>query len=341
MRKSFMWIATAMSGVMIASVAQADTNQNGSANQQHATTTNMQTMRRNANGEMVPCPPHHVLTAEQRRLRAEAARRAREERQAAEEARLAEAQRLRDAAAQAQNDATQARTAAEQARLEQEARQRDLDAERARSAQLASILAERDRADELRRHRRNIVARGGGPLHYRPLFTFGFDGGVAGYAGNTNRQEAYVGGSWGARVGVDFADWIGIEGRYFGMANPLFAPNVGAGTLLTNGATGVVRLTVPTKWVQPYAFAGAGGYHTEVFRPAGSGDTNTVVAATGNRLAVPMGIGLNVPIGRVVSVAAEGTYHALWNLEDTSATTTVHEFTNGIWNGTAVLRFRL
>ena len=349
MRKSFLWIATTLSGLMVGGVAYADTNQDGTATSRHATTTNMQTGRTAVNGQSVPCPPHRVLTPEQRRLRAEAARRTREQRQADEEARLAEAQRLRDAEAQARtdaqtarNDADQARLAAEQARMQQAATQRALDAERAHREQLASILAEQQRLAERHRLHRNAIARGGGPIHYRPLFTFGFDGGVAGYAGNTNRQEAYVGGSWGGRIGVDFADWIGIEGRYFGMANPLFAPNVGAGTIVTNGGTGVLRLTVPTKWVQPYGFAGAGVYNSQVWRPAGSNDANTIVAAAGNRLAVPLGIGLNIPIGRVVSVAAEGTYHALWNIDDTSTTTsTIHEFTNGIWNGTAVLRFRL
>jgi hypothetical protein len=348
MRKSFLWIATAVSGVIFAGVAYADTEQTdrGADTRQPMTTTNGNSGNAQNGSREEPCPPRPQLTAAQRRARAEAAQRARDARQAEEDARRAELDRARDAetraqneATQAQNEATQARNDADRFRNQQAETQRALESERARSAQLASILAERERVAERHRRHHEVVIRGGGPLHYRPLFTFGFDGGVAGFANQSSlRDTTYVGGSWGGRIGVDFADWIGIEARYFGMANALFAPNAGTGTLITNGGSGVVRLTVPTPYVQPYGFAGVGGYSIATWRPVEG--TNQQVSARPN-LAVPMGVGLNFPIGRVVSVAAEGMYHALWDWDTLRSTTAPTPNMNGIWNATAVLRFRL
>jgi len=356
MRKSFVWIATTLCGVVFAGVAHADNQVDQNGTSQHrasATTMDTPSGQTRIGSNQVPCPPHHVLTAAQRRQRAEAARRARDQRAAEEQARADELQRARDAEAAARNEAAQARNeitqardaatqaenAANQARSEQAATQRALDAERMRRAQLAAMWQERERADAHHRAHRDVIARGGGPLHYRPLFTFGFDGGVAGFATDTTlRNSAYAGGTWGARVGLDFANWFGIEARYFGMANPLYAPTAGTGALLTNGVTGVMRLTIPTKWVQPYGFAGVGSYFTQTVRPI---ENQNMVTARNTNLAVPAGIGLNIPIGRVISVAAEGTYHALWDWDElrSSTTTTIHP--DGIWSGTAVLRFRL
>jgi hypothetical protein len=238
----------------------------------------------------------------------------------------AETERLR----REQAERAQARTAQLQAQTAQA-----LAKERAARLQLEAELVERERATLRTDERRGAVARGGGPLPWRPMFTAAVDAGVGAFGGQLLPREVYTGGTWGVRVGVDFFDWLGLEARYFGMANALYAPAVGAGTALTNGGSAVLRWTAPIPWVQPYVLTGVGGYHTAVQQ---STQSTAGVLRSQSYLVFPIGFGLNVPLGRYVAVGVESDYHVIVNTADETNTSWNQ---TGIWTGSAVVRFRL
>ena len=66
--------------------------------------------------------------------------------------------------------------------------------------------------------------------------------------------------------------------------------------------------TAPTRYVQPYLFFGPGWYWTSV-----SGSSQSDAAHPQQRVSgVPIGVGLQVPLGRGVGLGAEATYHRLF-----------------------------
>ncbi len=240
-------------------------------------------------------------------------RRARQERRDRLAAERADAERNR-------TDLENCRTNAQ--RLEAEAQQLRSDAERER---LAALERQRADADRIARLQQDLAVRvtpvavvqrrrGGGPNmdHHNVHVQFGLDGGLGGLTGPA-QNNAWVGPAWGARVGMHFMNWFGVEARYFGMHNdgydPRTGPNVG---LVTNEVSGLVRLQVPTPYVRPYALGGAGVAWTNVTVWNG-GNVQASTLRDSRSGVVPMGGGIDVPIGRRWGVGFEGLYHYFIN----------------------------
>ena len=172
----------------------------------------------------------------------------------------------------------------------------------------------------------------------RPYFNFGLDGGVGwagghGLAGFGNN----VGGSWGARVGVDILPFLGLDAHYFGMVNGSSAngPEGLGRAILTNAGYPTLRLTVPTPYVRPYVFGGAGIY-TQSLLTTGAA---TIPLRTTVSVGVPMGVGIEFPIDNFVTLGAEGTYHHIFNT-NFSSDITAHGGAD-LLTINALLRFRI
>ena len=101
-----------------------------------------------------------------------------------------------------------------------------------------------------------------------------------------------------------------------------------SGGFLGSAGTAVVRLTAPIPYVHPYVFGGIGYYD---FHLVGS---SASVLHSSSQAAIPVGIGVDVPLGYHLSVGIEASYN--WQInEDYSAVTA-----NGI-DGGDVTRFEL
>jgi hypothetical protein len=258
------------------------------------------------------CVAVHHYTPEQ----VAAMRRAREERRD----RVAREQAERD---QMRQDLENCRTRAQ--RLEAEAQQLRGDSERDR---LARAEQERAAEDAKRRDAARLSAneyytrhpgyylsrsRGGGPNSTHGVhLQFGLEGGVGGFTGPA-QNLAWAGPTWGARVGVHFMNWLGLEARYFGMWNNGYDPNVNSGVgVVTNEATGMLRLMIPTPYVRPYALGG-GGYAWNTVTWTNSANAQTSTLHDNRSAVIPMGGGIDVPIGRRWGVGFEGLYHYYTN----------------------------
>ncbi len=112
------------------------------------------------------------------------------------------------------------------------------------------------------------------------------------------------GASWGVRIGWEFTRWLAIDAHYLGLENSINAQysGWGSGRLITNAAMLELRLTLPTPYVQPYVFGGAGLYSMVV---SGNGTAFNNSFQPG----FPAGVGVAVPILYNLSVGAEATYH--------------------------------
>ena len=182
------------------------------------------------------------------------------------------------------------------------------------------------------------------PCRWRPRFNLALEGGVAftGVAGNSvfrsGEQGAGVhpGASWGARGGLEWLSWLGFEARYLGAYH--HNSNTGmadTSRVLTSAGIVVVRVTLPIRFLRPYAFAGVGVYVSSV---AMSGPV-TPADPTRVRAGVPLGIGLEVPIGWRFAIGVEATYHRLFGGETTSGAAEVSP--RDLVTTNALLRFRL
>jgi cell division septum initiation protein DivIVA len=287
-----------------------------------------------ASREGADCPAGCVAVRHYTPDQVAAMRRARDERRD----RLAREQAERD---QMRQDLENCRTHSQQ--LEAQAQQLRTDAERDRLARAeqerAAEDAKRREADRLARYNSSVYytrnpgyviqrSRGGGPNSTHGVhLQFGLDGGVGGFTGAAH-NIAYVGPTWGARVGVHFMNWFAIEGRYFGMWNDGFdanvQPNIG---VVTNEGSGVLRLMIPTPYVRPYAFAGA-GYAWNNRTWTNSANLQATSMRDNRSFVVPAGGGIDVPIGRRWGVGFEGSYH--WYL-DPNFTTQMGLNSGGQW----------
>jgi hypothetical protein len=189
-------------------------------------------------------------------------------------------------------------------------------------------------------YRRRTHIIGGGPLvdgagfYRRPMFTFTADVGGAGFGGNF-RNVVHSGPIWGARVGLDFSDWLGIEARYIGMFNKGVDTVSEASSLLSGGAA-QVRLTAPIPYVRLYGFGGVGFYHHNVVGNSIDRQNSPILNSTSG--GIPVGGGLELPITRYFAIGAEGgyTFYFSSNLTNNPATDQ-----GGFWNASGLLRFRL
>jgi hypothetical protein len=108
------------------------------------------------------------------------------------------------------------------------------------------------------------------------------------------------------RAGVELTRWFALEAHYIGMSNHADeSVSVGGSRgLFTNAVTAELRFTAPTPLIQPYLFFGAGWYSTSV-----SGASTRTQLTGSSELGVPIGVGLQIPLRRGVSLGAEATYH--------------------------------
>jgi hypothetical protein len=146
-----------------------------------------------------------------------------------------------------------------------------------------------------------VVALDGGVSHFTESGPFGFDTSVG--------SITKLGPSWGARVGMEIFPWFAIEAHYIGMSNHANdSVSIGGQRgLLTNAGVAELRFTLPTRFVQPYVFIGAGVYSTSV---NGSSESTQLTGST--ELGMPLGLGFGVPLAPGVNVGAEAVYHRLF-----------------------------
>lgn len=178
---------------------------------------------------------------------------------------------------------------------------------------------------------------------WRPVFTAAIEGGVSHFdeggpgkihSGFGNITTA--GGIWGARVGIDFFSWLGLEARYLGMANGVHDSY--AHDLLYATTAGIldVRIGVPVPYVHPYIFTGIGVYNVQLTGPAAN--RRDLISSTS--VGVPMGVGLEIPLNWHISLAAEATFHFL--VGESFANTTKDKIDGGDFSTvTGVFRMRL
>lgn len=152
-----------------------------------------------------------------------------------------------------------------------------------------------------------------------PHLTLALDGGV----GTTNESGPFgfntgvgtvtnAGPSWGIRAGVDLYKWIAIEAHYIGIDNHGTndaTPN-GSVHMLTSAGTGEFRFTIPFKYVQPYAYVGAGVYHTSITGSTTAKNASPLFGST--ELGMPLGLGIGVPLTGAITFGGEVTYHRLF-----------------------------
>lgn len=123
-----------------------------------------------------------------------------------------------------------------------------------------------------------------------------------------------AGPAWGLLVGVEVLPWLAFEGRYLGSYDSASASVSPSGGFLGSAGTAVVRLTVPLPYAHPYAFGGVGYYDFDFTGPSSS------VIHSSSQAGIPMGIGLDVPLGYHLSVGAEAAFNFQLN-EDFSSVT--------------------
>jgi hypothetical protein len=136
------------------------------------------------------------------------------------------------------------------------------------------------------------------------------------------------GPAWSLLAGVEIRPWLALEARYLGMYDSAKASVSSSGGFLGGAGTAVVRVTAPLPYVHPYVFGGIGYYD---FHLVGS---SASVLHSSSQAAIPVGIGIDLPLSYHLSVGIEASYN--WQInEDYSAVTT-----NGI-DGGDVTRFDL
>ncbi len=136
------------------------------------------------------------------------------------------------------------------------------------------------------------------------------EGGPFGFRNGTGSATS-TGPSWGARAGVEFLPWLAVDAHYLGIYNPVGAgvSHTGSVGLLTTAAIAELRLTVPARFVQPYAFTGIGNYAVSL---VGSREARSGSLLYGNsQPGVPFGLGLGIPVNHSVTVGFETSYNFL------------------------------
>jgi hypothetical protein len=264
-----------------------------------------------------PCPHPTAAQRAAARRRAQAAREAREAREQAQADQLAAAQQSLTqeraaAAARASQDATQIASLQQSvdtlrnAYSQRNAQALDAEARAARAEQTS-----REEAVLLRQRR----ARGGGPGWFQPRLAVGVEGGVGAWTedfhfDNGIGRGAWAGPSWGARLGADLLPWLGVDARYLGFYNNGVDARTNGASLVTNAGLATVRLIAPIPFVHPYIFSGIGVYGTSVVGSATDRQTTNLRANLSP--GVPFGVGVEVPVGRVLTLGGEATYHRLF-----------------------------
>ena len=168
------------------------------------------------------------------------------------------------------------------------------------------------------RPRRCLSFRMRGPCTRYPRLAIDIEGGFASFTegGPFGFHDGVgsatsTGPSWGARVGVELLPWLAIDAHYLGIYNPAGdgVSHNGSVGLLTSAAIAELRLTVPTRFVQPYAFTGIGSYNMSL---VGSREAREGSLLYGNsQPGVPFGLGLAIPVTHSVTVGFETSYNFL------------------------------
>jgi outer membrane protein OmpA-like peptidoglycan-associated protein len=121
----------------------------------------------------------------------------------------------------------------------------------------------------------------------------GFDlgGGVIGFTDKQASRLSHVGGSWDVRLSFGTRLPLALEAAYVGSAQNVANLNgISTSALLTgNGAEGALRVQLPTFYVRPYVFGGAGWMHYSLVNTSGN------VSLLPNRddvFTVPLGVGV-------------------------------------------------
>jgi hypothetical protein len=202
-----------------------------------------------------------------------------------------------------------------------------------------------ERASSMRR------ARGGGPvpeeLNYtattlrprpRPRiarFMLGVGGGTGMFTAESDGRN--LGPAWYVGTGLEVARVLTIEGRYQGGHNvvPVGLDPSGSYGVVFNGATGLVRLALPTPYVSPYVQSGIGYLW---FSPTGSAQGQQSIGPSG-LTNLPVGGGIEFRFTRAVGLDLEYTNQFLldsrWTFDHAS-----HPW-GDLWNASAALRFYL
>ncbi len=129
--------------------------------------------------------------------------------------------------------------------------------------------------------------------------------------GNGTGSVTDAGPSWGVRAGVELLPWLTLEGRYAGMYNGAQAQVSPAGTVgfLTSAADAVAMFTAPLPYVHPYVLGGVGYYAVSLTGSATAKAATPLLSSS--QPAIPMGVGVDVPLSSHLSVGAEAVFHFL------------------------------
>ncbi len=152
--------------------------------------------------------------------------------------------------------------------------------------------------------------------------------------GNGVGAVMHPGPAWGVLIGVEVLPWLAFEGRYLGMYDGSRASVSSSGGFLASAATASVRLTAPLPYVHPYVFGGVGYYDFDFDGPA------SAALHSSSQAGIPLGVGIDIPLGYHLSVGAEASYN--FQLNENYSNVTVGGIDGGdVTRFDLVLRARL
>jgi hypothetical protein len=154
-----------------------------------------------------------------------------------------------------------------------------------------------------------------------PGFSVGVEGGVMQWGSTPSFGAAGV--AWGLRGGIGLIGNLRLEARFLSARRDLSAG------MTATAREGDAQLRVALRQgVTPYAFGGIGLRSSDIDAPG--------VAGSDSAIMVPFGVGLDLPLNRLLVVAPEFTWHH--RIDDAMVPTPAPDDT---WNVGLVVRLEL
>jgi hypothetical protein len=159
------------------------------------------------------------------------------------------------------------------------------------------------------------------PIRAEPGFSLGVEGGVMQWGPSASFGAAGV--AWGLRGGIGLIGNLRLEARFLSARRDLSAG------MTATAREGDAQLRVALRsGLTPYAFGGIGLRSSDIDAPGAAGSDSAIM--------VPFGVGLDLPLNRLLVVAPEFTWHH--RVDEAMAPSPAPDDT---WNVALVVRLEL